>query len=111
MRGEEVGVGGVVVGDDDGVIFDADIAVEAEKDILCEVLCVPGGVWRAETLSELMDDGLGEEGHSHLSVADVEIESSRAVPAELLVEVEELFDVPAFWVLESEILKGVFVRG
>jgi hypothetical protein len=35
-------VGSVVVGDDDGVVRDPNVPVEAEEEIMCEVAGLPG---------------------------------------------------------------------
>src|SRR5215203_1003726 len=47
-------------------------------------------------LPELMNDRLSEQGHGHLAIADVQVESAGALPTEVLIELEKLLDVPAF---------------
>ncbi len=95
MLAEAIGVGGVVEGDEDGVVVDADVTVESGEQVRGEVLGVPGAEGFAEALARLVEDGLGDEGEGHGAVADVEVESAGAVPAKGLIGVEEFFDVPA----------------
>jgi len=44
---------------------------------------------------------LGQQGHTHLSVADVEIERTGPMPTQGLVEFKKLFDMPALWIMDS----------
>ena len=46
---ERVGIGGVVIGDDDGVIVDAEVAIEAGQEIARGVACCPVAVGIVET--------------------------------------------------------------
>lgn len=93
---------GVVVGDHDGVVVDANVAFEPVEKILGQMAGVPGLEGFGEALAELVESGLGEQGHGHLSVADVEVEGSGAVPSKVLVGVEEFLDAPALGIVAGE---------
>ena len=54
---------------------------------------------------------MGEQSHGGLSVTDMEVESACAFPSEVLVGVEEFFDVPAFGVVAGKELEVVEGRG
>ena len=87
--------GGVVDSDQDGVaVVDAKVAVHAAEDGGCEMRGVPGCERMVQTSAELMAGGLCEERHGCLGVADMEVESSGAFPAHLLIGVEEFFNGP-----------------
>ena len=47
-----------------------------------------------QALAQLVDDGLGEQGHGHLPLADMKIERACLLPAQVLIETEELLNVP-----------------
>lgn len=108
---ETVGVGGVVEGDEDGVVGDADVAVECGEEMVGEMLGVPGEEGIAEALAGLVEDGLGDEGQGHGAVADVKVECAGAVPAEGLVGVEEFFDVPALGEVGGQALEFIAIGG
>src|SRR4029078_4639059 len=57
---------------------------------------IPTSKWIANSLPELMNHRLGEQGHSHLAVADVQVEGASPLPTEVLIELEKLLDMPAF---------------
>src|ERR1700716_2190942 len=63
----------------------------------------------AQSLTHLVNSRLGHQGHGHLSVADVEIERTGPMPTQGLVEFEKLFDMPALWIMNSQILDFVTV--
>lgn len=102
MLTELLGMRGVIEGDGDGFVMDADIAVNSVKEVLGEMPGLPVRERGAESLSELMSGGLSEKCHGHVAVADVEILSACAIPAQGLLCVKELLDVPAFWELDGE---------
>lgn len=106
---QELRVWSVVVGDDDGVVFNSQIAFDAPKEILGEVEGIPLAEGFSEALAQLVNGGLGEQSHGHLSVADVEIEGSGALPAEGLIEFEEFFDMPALGIGNGEILDFIAI--
>jgi hypothetical protein len=58
-----------------------------------------------------MDRRLGQQGHAHLSVTDVEVQRAGMPPAEGLMGVEELLHVPAFGKLTGQGIYRVAVRG
>jgi len=99
---ETFDIGRIVEGYDDGVVMNADIAIEPLEEIATEVRSTPGLEGDAETLTELVGGRLSDERHRHLSVADMEVEGSGAIPTESLIGLEELFDVPAFGVLRTQ---------
>ncbi len=111
MGFEQVRMGGIVEGNDDGVIANADIAVDAAEDGGGEVGGVPDGAGIAEALVELMADGLGDERQGHLTESDVEVEGAGAFPAEGLIGVKELLDMPALGVVDGQVEDLVAIAG
>jgi len=55
---------------------------------------VDGGFPQA--LAQLMEGSLGQQREGHTPVADVEIMGARLPPAQFLMIVKKLFDMPAF---------------
>lgn len=106
VLGKEVGIGSIVVCDDDGIAVETNITFEAVKEISCEVFGIPTDDGLAEALTQHGDGCLCNERHSHLSIADIEVVGSCAAPAQSLVGVEELFAVPAFWVMLDGFVDG-----
>ena len=49
-------------------------------------------------LAQLVQGGLGEEGHGGLPIADVKVEGAGSFPPEVLVGVEERLGVQAYFV-------------
>lgn len=103
MLFEQVGLGGVVEGDENGVIASADVAVDSAKDGGGEVGSVPGGEGRAEALAELVTNGLGNERHRHLAEANIEVQGAGTFPAEFLIGIEELLDMPALGIMDRQV--------
>ncbi len=56
----EAGVWGVVIGDDDGIVFDPQIAFQTTEEVLGHMERIPFGKRLAQTLAELMDERLGK---------------------------------------------------
>ena len=65
----------------------------------------------AQSLTHLVNSGLGQQRQGHLTVADVEIKRTGSMPTQGLVEFEKLFDIPALWIVNSQILDFVAVNG
>src|SRR5262245_40437046 len=59
--------------------------------------CIPLVEGRAQALAQLVDEALGNQGHGHLARTDVKVQGAGAFPAQVLIEAEELLDVPALW--------------
>jgi len=72
------GGGGVVEGYEDGVIGDADVAIEAHEEALGEAVGLPAAIGLAEALAQLVDGRLGGQGQGQMSVSDVEVQGSGA---------------------------------
>ena len=89
----------VVVGDKDGVIFDAYIAFQRAKNFSSQMCDIPLGKRLSQSLGHLMNGRLGQQGHAHLPVADIEIERTSPMPTQGLVEFKKLLDVPALWIV------------
>ena len=64
-----------------------------------------------QSLAHLVNRSLGHQCHGHLSVTDVEVERTSPMPTEGLVEFEKLFDMPALWIMNGQILDFVTVGG
>ena len=65
----------------------------------------------AQSLTHLVNSRLGHQRHGHLTVADVEIKRTGSMPTQSLVEFEKLFDMPALWIVNSQVLDFVTVGG
>lgn len=90
-----LGLRGVVISDDDRVLMDSDVSFQAAEKIPGKVRCVPLVIGRAQALAQLVNQRLRHQGHGHLAQADVQVERASALPAQILVETKELFDMPA----------------
>ena len=75
------------------------------------VLRVPTRRGRGEPLAQLIDRRLGDQGHRHLAIANVEIARPRAVPAQCLMSIEELLHVPALGKISGQLLDLVAIAG
>ena len=95
-------VGRIVEGDEDGIVVNADVAIESLEEIAPEMRGIPGSKGSTEALAELVGGGLSDESQGHLAVPDMEVEGSGAVPAERLIGLEELFNVPAFGIVVTK---------
>src|SRR6266496_4153425 len=49
-----------------------------------------------------MDGSLGHQHHCQVTVADIEVEGSGAVPAQSLIEFKELLDVPTLRIVPGQ---------
>ena len=90
----EAGVWGVVIGDDDGIVLDPQIAFQTTEEVLGQMERIPLGKRLAQTLAELMDERLGNQGQVHLPGANIQVECAGPFPAQVLLEAEELLNVP-----------------
>jgi hypothetical protein len=95
MGSEQVDVGGIVVSDDHRVIADPNIPIQSREKVRGQMSGVPVLKGLANPLPELMNDRLSEQGHGHVPIADVQIESAGPPPTQVLIKLEELLDVPA----------------
>jgi hypothetical protein len=64
-----------------------------------------------EALAKLVTDRLGDEGHGHLTEADVEVQSAGAFPAQGLIGIEEFLDMPALRVVDGQVENLVAIAG
>ena len=106
-----LGLRSIVVGDHHRIVVNPQVSIESGQQVLSQVTGVPCGQGRGQALAELMEDGLGHEGQGHLSVADVEVEGSGALPSQGLVEIEKFFDAPALGKVAGELADFVIVAG
>ena len=107
MRAQVLRLRGIIVGDDDGIVGDADVALESSEEVFGQVGSIPLSNGQIESLAELMNGGLSDEGHGHVPVADVQIKSPGALPPEGLIGIEEFFQVPALGVVFNEGVEGI----
>ena len=63
----------------------------------------------AQSSAHLVNGRLGHQGHGHLSITDVEVKRTSPMPAQGLVKFEKLFEMPALWIMNREILDFVTV--
>ncbi len=103
MFSEQVWLGGIVESNEDGVIGNPDIAVDSPKDGGSEVAGIPGGKRISEALAELVACSLGNESSGHLTEANIEVHGAGALPAELLIGIEELLDMPALRIMNGQV--------
>src|SRR6516165_6558611 len=96
MLAQSLRVLGVVIGYKDRVVLNSYVSFESREVGISHVLGVPVRRGRGEPLAELVNRGLGHQGHRHLTVANIEIARPCTVPAECLMSVEKLLHVPAF---------------
>ena len=94
----------VIIGDQDCIVDNTQIAFEGTEDLSGQVSGIPLRKRAAESLAHLMNGSLSHQSHSHLSVADIEIERTGPMPTQGLVKFKKLFDVPALWIMERQIL-------
>lgn len=106
-----LGIWGVVEGDEDGVVVDADIAIEAAQELLGEWTRFIIYPRETETLTQLVQGGLRDERHVHLGITDIKVHRAGMFPTQVLRGMEEFFDVPSFWVVEREGLDFISVGG
>ena len=64
---------------------------------------IPGGEGISEALAKLVTGGLGDEGHGHLTKADVEVQGTGTFPAQGLIGIEEFLDMPALRVVDGQV--------
>src|SRR6266511_1935542 len=72
---------------------------------------LPMEVRFAQAFAQLVQSGLSQERQAHVPITDVKVESARSAPAQFLVIVEELFDMPAFWEIGDQALQSVALAG
>src|ERR1700686_990631 len=102
---------GVIVGNQDRILLDTHIAFESAENVCGQVRGIPVRKGFAQSLTHLVNSRLGHQGHGHLSVTDVEVERTGPMPTQGLIEFEKLFDMPALWIVNSQILDFVTVGG
>ena len=88
-------LGGDIIGDDNRVLFDAQVPFPAAEPSAGEVGGVPVPVGLGQALAQLLNQRLGDQGQGHLAQTDIKIEGAGAPPTQVLIVAEELFDVPA----------------
>lgn len=89
-----IGLGSVVISDQDGVLIHAQVPFQAAEQVPGKVDRVPLVKRRAQALAQLVDGGLSHQRHGHLAQTDVEVEGASAFPTQILVEAVELLDMP-----------------
>ena len=64
-----------------------------------------------QPLAKLIDRRLGDQGHRHLAITNVEIARPRPVPAQRLMGVEELLHMPSLGKFAGQLLDLVAIAG
>jgi len=77
------------------LLFDSNASFQTFKEIAGQMSGVPLHEGRTQPLPQLVDGSLGYQHHGQMIIADIEVERSGAVPAQSLIEFEELLDMPA----------------
>lgn len=103
MGAEQFHVWRIVIRDDDGVVFHSDVPLQAPEEILGKMCGIPLAERLADSFPQLENDGLRDQGQTHSTVADIEVQRSRLLPAQRLIEFEEFFHVPALGVVSAEV--------
>jgi len=99
---EVVDLGAIVQRDTEGITTDAEVAFEGAEEVLGQMRRVPVTEGRGKALAQHIGGGLGEKGQGHTAVPDVQVEGAGPVPAEGLVVVKKLFDMPALRVVAGK---------
>src|SRR6266403_5011794 len=102
---------GIIVGNQDCIVLDTHIAFQSSEDVSCQVCGVPLAKGLPQTLTHLVDGSVSQQRHSHLPVADVEIERAGTMPTKGLIEFEKFLDMPTLGIVDGEILDFVTVGG
>lgn len=108
---EVLHVGCVVVGHHDGVVDDLYRALQTAEEIVREMLGVPLCEGRAQALAQLVHESLRNHRQGHLAIADVQVEGAGPLPAEGLIELKKLLDVPTIRVVLGEVEQFGAVAG
>lgn len=101
----------VVIRDDDRVVRHSNVAFQSEEEVLGQVIGIPAIEGATQSRAQLMDGCLGNQGHGHLPIADVEIHRTGAFPTKGLIGVEELFDMPSFGEVDCQRIDFISVGG
>jgi len=107
MGPQLIGQGRIVEGDDNGVVVNANVAIQAREQGLGQMGGLPVDEGFPQALAQLMEAGLGQEGEGHAPVADVEIMGAGLLPAEFLMVVKKFLDMPAFGKIGDEAFGAV----
>lgn len=73
MYFEVIGIRGIVESHEDGIVSDPNVAIGSAENGGGKMPGIPGIERGTQTLTELETEGLGDEGHRHLAIADIEI--------------------------------------
>ena len=111
VRSELVSVGRVVVRDNNGVTVHSHVPVEPLQQVFGQVGSVPLCHGVTDPPTQLVQHGLGHQSQCHLPVSDVKVQSSSALPAEFLIRVEELFNMPSLRILVRQGFDFIAVAG
>src|SRR5436190_17330430 len=95
MASQQRRVGGIVECDHNGLLFDSNVSFQTFKEMAGQMSGIPLREGRTQALAQLVKGSLGYQYHCQMTVADIEVERSGAVPAQSLIEFKELLDVPA----------------
>src|SRR6266581_583218 len=99
MASQQRGVWRIIERHHNGLLFDSNVSFQAFKEIAGQMSGVPLHEGRSQALPQLVDGGLGHQHHCQMTVADIQVERSGAVPAQSLIEFKELLDMPALWIV------------
>ena len=102
MSLQERRVGRIVQRHDDGLLFDADVSFQPLKEIAGQMSRIPLRERQPQTLTQLVNGALGDQDHAQMTIADIQVERSGAVPAQGLIEFKELLDMPALRIVLSQ---------
>src|SRR5207247_11434963 len=99
---EQGSVRRIVECDHNRLLLDPNVTFQAFKEVAGQVRGIPLHKGRAQALPQLVNGRLSDHHHSQMTVADIEVEGSSAVPTQRLVELEELLHMPALRIIPGQ---------
>src|ERR1019366_614331 len=84
------GIRRIVERDHNRFLLDPNVSLQALKEIAGQMSGIPLRERCTQSLPQLVNGGLGDQHHAQMSIANVEVERSGAVPAQRLIEFKEL---------------------
>ena len=80
MVSQERGVGWVVERHDNGLLLDANVAVQTFKKVAGQMSRVPLSKGHPQALPQLVNGGLSDQDHGQMTIADMEVERASPEP-------------------------------
>src|SRR3989304_360426 len=94
----------VIVSYNNGIIRYSYIPVQAVEERFCKMSGIPLDNWFSQSLPESVNRGLCDQCQCHMSVSDIYVGCAGPRPTEGLICIEKFFNMPATWVMKSQIV-------